>query len=498
MTQQDIHPDPTRATPGESAPEQPAHQWFGSPEHRDESSAPTTSIPTQTPEQAPAQAPETSESSRTFPSYGFGTPDAHQQRNDWYGTPATGGTGGYGGYPPPSPTPTPAPKAKPNRGLGQMTAVAILAAALASGGTYAATRYATPAPSSSPVATTQSNGSTSPQVIQGNASAPDWTATAKAVAPSVVSITVTSGQTGGQGSGVVIDNQGHILTNNHVATGAGANATISVTLNDGRTYDAKIVGTDPSTDLAVLLLNNPPSDLVPMSIGDSSQVVVGQPVMAIGNPLGLSGTVTTGIVSALDRPVTTQAAESPQGQQGQLPGTQQQQTASDSVVTNAIQTSAAINPGNSGGALVTADGKLIGINSSIASLGSSAGSQSGNIGIGFAIPVNEAKSIADQLIATGTAQHAYIGVSAGDTTVTDGNSKRQAALVKSVSQGTPAAQAGLQAQDAVIAIDGKPIDSSEALVANIHEHKVGDTVTITVIRGSQKQDIKVTLAARPG
>jgi putative serine protease PepD len=506
MTQQDIHPDPTRATPGESAPEQPAHQWFGSPEHRNESSAPTTGIPTQTPEQ-PAQTPETSESSRTFPSYGFGTPDAHQQRTDWYGTPAapaTGGNGGYGSYPPPSPTPSPAPKAKPNRGLGQMTAVAILAAALASGGTYAATRYATPAPSSSPVATTQSNGSTSPQVIQGNASAPDWTATAKAVAPSVVSITVTSGQTGGQGSGVVIDNKGHILTNNHVATGAGANATISVTLNDGRTYDAKIVGTDPSTDLAVLLLNNPPSDLVPMSIGDSSQVVVGQPVMAIGNPLGLSGTVTTGIVSALDRPVTTQAAESQpdqqgqQGQQGQLPGAQQQQTASDSVVTNAIQTSAAINPGNSGGALVTADGKLIGINSSIASLGSSAGSQSGNIGIGFAIPVNEAKSIADQLIASGTAQHAYIGVSAGDTTVTDGNSKRQAALVQSVSQGTPAAQAGLQAQDAVIAIDGKPIDSSEALVANIHEHKVGDTVTITVIRGSQKQDLKVTLAARPG
>ena len=203
-----------------------------------------------------------------------------------------------------------------------------------------------------------------------------------------------------------------------------------------------------------------------MSIGDSSQVVVGQPVMAIGNPLGLSGTVTTGIVSALDRPVTTQAAESQPGPagpagsaRGQLPGAQQQQTASDAVVTNAIQTSAAINPGNSGGALVTADGKLIGINSSIASLGASAGSQSGNIGIGFAIPVNEAKSIADQLIASGTAQHAYIGVSAGDTTVTDGNSKRQAALVQSVSQGTPAAQAGLQAKDAVIAIDGKPIDS---------------------------------------
>jgi putative serine protease PepD len=507
MTQQDIHPDPTRTSPGESAPEPPAHQWFGSREQSTEQgAAPTTGIPVQTPGQAPGQAPEQAgpatetqapASNRAFPSYGFGTPDPHQQRTDWYGTPATGGNGGAPTYPPATPTPTPAPKAKPNRGLGQMTAVAILAAALASGGTYAATRYATPAPSSSPAATTQSNGSTSPQVIQGNASAPDWTATAKAVAPSVVSIAVTSGQTGGQGSGVVIDNQGHILTNNHVATGAGANATISVTLNDGRTYDAKIVGTDPSTDLAVLLLTNPPSDLVPMSIGDSSQVVVGQPVMAIGNPLGLSGTVTTGIVSALDRPVTTQAADSQQGQQGQIPGLQQQGT-SDAVVTNAIQTSAAINPGNSGGALVTADGKLIGINSSIASLGSSAGGQSGNIGIGFAIPVNEAKSIADQLIATGTAQHAYIGVSAGDTTVTDGSSKRQAALIQSVSAGTPAAQAGLQAKDAVIAIDGKPIDSSEALVANIHEHKVGDTVTVTVIRGSQKQDIKVTLAARPG
>jgi putative serine protease PepD len=494
MTQQDIHPDPTRTDPGENAPQEPStHQWLG------QGSPETTSIPTQ-------EQTASNEAPRAFPNYGFGTSDTHEQpRADWYGTPASGGHGGNPTFPPATPTPTPAPKAKPNRGLGQMTAVAILAAALASGGTYAATRYASPAPSSSPVATTQSNGSTSPQVIQGNASAPDWTATAKAVAPSVVSITVQSGQAEGQGSGVIIDNKGHILTNNHVATGAGSSASISVTLNDGRTYDAKIVGTDPSTDLAVLLLSNPPTDLVPMSIGDSSQVVVGQPVMAIGNPLGLSGTVTTGIVSALNRPVTTQA-ESSQGQQGQgqqgqgqLPGLQQQQqTATDSVVTNAIQTSAAINPGNSGGALVTADGKLIGINSSIASLGASSGSQSGNIGIGFAIPSNEAKSIADQLIATGTAQHAYIGVSAGDTTVTDGNSKRQAALVQSVSAGTPAAQAGLQAQDAVIAIDGKTIDSSEALVANIHEHKVGDTVTITVIRGSQKQDIKVTLAARPG
>ena len=168
------------------------------------------------------------------------------------------------------------------------------------------------------------------------------------------------------------------------------------------------------------------------------------------------------------------------------------------MVTSAIQTSAAINPGNSGGALVTAEGKLIGINSSIASLGSASGGQSGSIGIGFAIPSNEATSIADQLISSGQAAHAYIGVSAGNTSVTDGSSKRQAALVHAVTAGSPAATAGLQANDAVIAIDGQPIQSSESLVAAIHEHKVGDTVTITVVRGSQQQDLKVTLAARPG
>ncbi|MDQ6746942.1 MAG: trypsin-like peptidase domain-containing protein [Candidatus Dormibacteraeota bacterium] len=383
------------------------------------------------------------------------------------------------------------------RGLGQLAVVAVAAAALASGGTYAATRYvAAPVASASAAAvTTQSNGSSSPQVIQGSATAPDWTATAKAVAPSVVSITVTSSQAQGQGSGVVLDQAGHVLTNNHVATGAGAGAVITVTLTDGRTYDATIVGTDPSTDLAVLKLAAPPTDLIPMTFGDSNALTVGQPVMAIGNPLGLSGTVTTGIVSALNRPVTTSGAPS------QTPGApgQSSQAATGPVVTNAVQTSAAINPGNSGGALVTADGTLIGINSAIASLGSSAGGgQSGSIGIGFAIPANEAKSIADQLIANGSAQHAYLGVNVKDTTTTDGAAKRQAALIGSVQPGTPAATGGLQTGDAVITIDGNPIDSSAALVATIHEHKVGDTVALTVIRGNQQQNLKITLTARPG
>ena len=305
------------------------------------------------------------------------------------------------------------------------------------------------------------------------------------MSPSVVAIQVSSQQGEGQGSGVIIDKAGHVLTNNHVATGAGTGAKITVTLDDGRTYNATIAGTDAATDLAVLTLQNPPADLTPISIGDSEALAVGQPVMAVGNPLGLAGTVTTGIVSALNRPVSTGSAGNTRG------------TTAEPVVTNAIQTSAAINPGNSGGALVTANGQLIGINSSIASLGSSESSQSGNIGIGFAIPSKEAKTIAQQLIADGTAEHAYLGVSSEDTTVTDGGSQRAAAAVRSVASGTPAASAGLQVGDAVVAINGERVDSSLALVAAIREHQVGDKITLTVIRNSQHVDVDVTLAARP-
>ena len=200
-----------------------------------------------------------------------------------------------------------------------------------------------------------------------------------------------------------------MLTNNHVVAGA---EKLTVTLADGRTYEAEVRGTDPSTDLAVITIKNAPSDLTPIAIGDSDKIAVGDPVMAVGNPLGLAGTVTTGIVSALNRPVTTEA----ESDGGQADPNGQAQGAGETVVTNAIQTSAAINPGNSGGALVNASGQLIGINSAIASLGSSSGGQSGSIGIGFAIPVNEATSIAKQLIDSGTAAHAYLGVTPQDGT----------------------------------------------------------------------------------
>ncbi|GAA2742124.1 hypothetical protein GCM10009868_10890 [Terrabacter aerolatus] len=399
--------------------------------------------------------------------------------------------------PPAPPTPPlgegsrPAPKR--DHRFGQTVGVALLAAVLASGGTYAATQLGgqgtatgtTPAAT----ATTNPNQNSSPTVVQGNASAPDWTAVAAAVSPSVVSIDVTTQQGAGAGSGVVFDNQGHILTNNHVVEGAAGNGAITVTLSDGRTYGATVVGTDPSTDLAVIKLTNGPSDLTPITLGNSESLKVGDPAMAVGNPLGLSGTVTTGIISALNRPVSTgTSSQSPFGQQA----------SGDEVVTNAIQTSAAINPGNSGGALVNAKGELIGINSSIASLGqSSSGSQSGNIGIGFAIPVKEARSIADQLIKSGKAEHSFLGVSTRDTVVSDGSAKRAGAQVVSVSPNTPAANAGLKNGDVIIAVGGQRIDSATALVAQIREMTVGDKATLTIIRGGARQDVSVTLAAKP-
>jgi len=338
--------------------------------------------------------------------------------------------------------------------------VAALAAVLASTGTYAVTRIDS---SATPAAQTRASSTTSAApVVQADASAPNWSVTADAVSPSVVAITVTSGQGGGQGSGVIFDTKGHILTNNHVVAAGGQGSQISVTLNDKRTYDATVVGTDPSTDLAVIKLTNAPSDLKAIALGDANALKVGDPVMAVGNPLGLAGTVTTGIVSALNRPVTT-------SDQQQGDPTQQQ------------------------------TGQLVGINSAIASLGSSSGSssQSGNIGIGFAIPVNEAGSIADQLITSGKATHPYLGVSSKGDVVADGSAKRAAAVLTNVVTGTPADKGGLRAGDAIIAVDGDSIDGSLSLVAQVRERSVGDKVTLKIVRDGQSQDLSVTLIAKP-
>ncbi len=385
---------------------------------------------------------------------------------------------------------SPSPRSGRRR-TAEITAVAVLAALLSSGGTLAAARLwnDTQTPSSASSSAQLGRGTDQGPVTQAAANAPNWTATADAVSPSVVSITAQLAQGEAQGSGVIIDGDGHVLTNNHVVSGA---QKLTVTLSDGRTFSATVRGTDPSTDLAVVTVDNAPSDLTPVAIGNSDDLKVGDPVMAVGNPLGLAGTVTTGIVSALNRPVTTQAEET------QSPFGQGQASGSDGpVVTNAIQTSAAINPGNSGGALVNGEGQLVGINSSIASLGQSSSSgQSGNIGIGFAIPVNEATAIARQLIDTGTAEHAFLGVTPQDGTASDGSATRTGAEITSVSAGSAAEKAGLQKGDLVTAVNGEPVDSALSLVGYIREQSVGNTVTLTVVRGGQTTEIKATLSAR--
>lgn len=378
---------------------------------------------------------------------------------------------------------------RPRRRLLELVTVGAVSAVLASGCTYAATADRGAATNSLGSVTGQlDTAANNRPVVQANGTAPDWVEVAKAVSPSVVAITINSGNRSvGQGSGVILDKEGRIVTNNHVVTagGAGSRLSLNVTLDDKRTFDADIVGTDPATDLAVIKLKNAPSDLTPIALGNADELRVGEPVMAVGNPLGLAGTVTTGIVSALNRPVVTEQerASGPMGPQ-----------TSERVVTNAVQTSAAINPGNSGGALVNASGQLIGINSAIASTSGS----SGNIGIGFAIPVNEAKSVAEQLISTGTAKHAYLGVGPTTAIVQDGASKRAAAGIERVWPDTPAEKAGLEVGDAVIAVDGEAVDNADSLVAQIRERTVNDVVTLTIVRDGKRQDVKVTLAERTG
>src|SRR4051812_40564921 len=378
-------------------------------------------------------------------------------------------------------------------------AVAVGAALLASLGTVGAVNaFGMPADAAT------SPTSQSAPLVKGDATVPNWVATAAAVRPSVVSVRVQSPDgSGGQGSGVILDASGRVLTNNHVVAAA-SGATISVVLDDGRTYQAKVVGTDPSTDLAVIAIQQAPRGVVAATFADSSQLKVGDPVMAIGNPLGLSSTTTTGVVSALNRPVTT-TVESAQEQgqehapeQGQQPGgSGQAQPQGESVVTDAIQTDAAINPGNSGGALVDSGGRVIGITSSIASLGAPQGSQAGSIGLGFAIPANEAKDVAQQLIATGQVQHAYLGVTLTDGTATADGAQHAAAVIGTVTPGSPAAKAGVQAKDAVIAVDGRPLQGADSLVAQVRALHPGATVDLTVVRGDQQQTLHLTVAAKP-
>ena len=377
--------------------------------------------------------------------------------------------------PPPSvtsPTPTPPPSAHPRRSWPLVVGAAAVPALVASVTTIGIT---TSSPSTAPAAApgssiSQVSSTEAPRIAGATA----WQDVVDDVAASVVAITVDSRFGGSQGSGVIIDAEGLVLTNNRVIE-PGARGEIDVVLDDGRVFAAEIVGLDETTDLGVLRLVDPPGDLAATTLGDSDSLRVGQPVMAVGNPLGLAGTVTTGIVSALDRPTVTQGT-------------------TEAVVTNAIQVDAAVNPGNSGGPLFDAAGRVIGINSSIATL--SGGAASGSIGLGFAIPIDLATQIAGQLIDSGKASHAFLGVTLADGAAEVDGVTRQGAVVGQVVPGSPAEAAGLQARDVITAIDGKPVASGESLTGYVRARTVGQAATLSIVRDGASSEVSVTLEAR--
>jgi len=292
---------------------------------------------------------------------------------------------------------------------------------------------------------------------------------AAAVLPTVVQIEERNGQGGGTGSGFVLRSDGYILTNNHVVSGAASGGSLTVTFQDGTTKAAKIVGRDSSYDLAVVKVDA--TGLTASSLGNSDGVVVGDTAIAIGSPLGLEGTVTSGIISSLNRPVTA-------GGSG------------ESSFINAIQTDAAINPGNSGGPLVNAVGQVIGVNSAIASLGqTSTGAQSGSIGLGFAIPINQAKRVAEEIISTGKSSHPVIGVSVDLTYAGPG------AQVKTVTPGGPSDKAGIRVGDVILKVDGRSVADATEMIVAIRSHTPGQTITLTVKDGSGTRDVQVTLGS---
>jgi putative serine protease PepD len=269
----------------------------------------------------------------------------------------------------------------------------------------------------------------------------------------------------GTGSGFVVSSDGYIVTNAHVVEGA--NGQIKAKIGDGEALAAKLVGEDASTDLALLKVDA--TNLTPLALGDSSNVEVGDPAYAIGNPFGLDRTLTTGVISALQREIS-----SPNGFS----------------IDDVIQTDAAINPGNSGGPLFNAQGQVIGVNSQIESTGSSSSGQAGNVGIGFAIPSNTVKTVVEQLRATGKVSHAYLGVQTQDA-------QGDGAKVAGITSGGPAANGGLQVGDVIAELGGKPVDDSAALSSLVDEHKVGDSVAVKVTRNGATKTLTVKLGQRP-
>lgn len=420
-------------------------------------------------------------------------PQQPQNNGNPFATPNGQRQGGLFGFGSGSGTPNgqnpqgPQGPAQPNRpGLSKTAnaivvavVAALVAAALCLGLGYAAiTNGWVTVPTSSSLSNVTSNKSGSGSAAAKTGEAPDWQTVASDVSGSVVSIQTTMANGTAKGSGAIIDTEGHIITNNHVISGA---QQIQVTLANGNIYSAQLVGADTTTDLAVIKLDNPPSGLKAVEFADSDKLAVGENVMAIGNPLGYDDTATTGIVSALNRPVTVTDDNN------------------NEIVTNAVQIDAAINPGNSGGPTFNAAGQVIGINSSIASTATSSDS-AGSIGIGFAIPSNLVKRVADEIIKDGSVKHVALGVVIkSDTVEADGVTRGGATITKSsatgsaVVSGGPADKAGLKEGDTIVAFNGSAVNNNYSLLGFVRAAALGDKATLTIVRDGKTMDVDVTL-----
>lgn len=401
------------------------------------------------------------------PQYGANMPPAGPGNRNPFGAPGQG----FPNQPNQTPVVT---KQKSGMTSHVVTAVvaALVSGALCLGvGFTAITNGWVHAPTSSSLSDVKSNTSGSGSAKAKSGTAVDWTAVAKEVSDSVVAIDVATSDGEAKGSGVVISDKGYIATNNHVISGA---QQIQVTLASGAVYSAKVVGTDTTTDLAVIKLDNPPSDLKVAEFADSDNLAVGEAVMAIGNPLGYDDTATTGIVSALNRPVTVTDDDN------------------NAIVTNAVQIDAAINPGNSGGPTFNAAGQVIGINSSIASTASSSGT-AGSIGIGFAIPSNLVKRVANEIIDNGSVRHVVLGITIKSSSVEADGVTRGCAQVQAVTDGGPASKAGVKAGDSIVAFNGKAVNNNYSLLGYVRASAMGDKVKLTVVRGGNTMDLEVTL-----
>ncbi|WNM36284.1 trypsin-like peptidase domain-containing protein [Streptomyces sp. Li-HN-5-11] len=496
----------TEVPPAPSAPPVPVD----SPAASSQAAAPQGGAPTPPPPPAPPMPPHGPGAPRQDVVQS-GPPSAHAPAEAHAGpyggdapgphgaTPQGPGSPADGSWPPPPPaTPSYAdggagadwgssyqqPAPKPGGRRGGLVA-AVLVAALVAGGLGGGLGY-TLAKNDDTASTTVSASDTGASQVKRDPNSVAGVA-ARAL-PSTVTIEAesTNGQ-GGTGTGFVFDKQGHIITNNHVVADAVDGGKLTATFPNGKKYDAEIVGHAQGYDVAVIKLKNAPSDLKPLALGDSDKIAVGDETIAIGAPFGLSNTVTTGIISAKNRPVASSDGSSD----------------SKASYMNALQTDASINPGNSGGPLLDATGAVIGINSAIQSAGSGglgSSGQSGSIGLGFAIPIDQAKFVAQQLIKTGKPVYAKIGASVSLEDTTDGAkiTDQGAGGAAAIEQDGPADKAGLKPGDVITKLDDRVIDSGPTLIGEIWTHKPGDKVTITFKRDGKEHTVDVTLGSRVG